>query len=112
MTGTLAGAAPAAPTQLYTDTSKARQGDGGFTGLSYGGMPMKISRDMPNGMIAFLKTDTWCITELQKPGFADLDGNVLSRVVNADRWEGFYRWYYNIVCKRPNANILLSGLTL
>ena len=112
LTGTLAGAAPAAPTQLYTDTSKARQGDGGFTGLSYGGMPMKISRDMPNGMIAFLKTDTWCITELQKPGFADLDGNVLSRVVNADRWEGFYRWYYNIVCKRPNANILLSGLTL
>jgi hypothetical protein len=100
------------PTQLYKDSSKATHGDAGFTGLSYGGMPIKISRDVPNGMVAFLKTDTWCITELQKPGFADLDGNVLSRVVNADRWEGFYRWYYNIVCKRPNANILLSGLTL
>tara|TARA_R110002126_G_scaffold36553_2_gene111063 strand:+ start:4886 stop:6412 length:1527 start_codon:yes stop_codon:yes gene_type:complete len=110
--GTLATGAPAAPTQLYKDSSKATQGDGGFTGLSYGGMPMKISRDMPNGMIAFLKTDGWCITELQKPGFADLDGNILSRVVNADRWEGFYRWYYNIVCKRPNANIMMSGLTL
>ena len=110
--GTFAGAAAGAPTQLYTDTSKAGHGDGGFSGLSYGGIPFKTSRDMPNGMIAFLKTDTWCITELQKPGFADLDGNVLSRVVNADRWEGFYRWYYNIVCKRPNANILLSGLTL
>ena len=77
------------PTQLYKDSSKATHGDAGFTGLSYGGMPIKISRDMPNGMIAFLKTDTWCITELQKPGFADLDGNVLSRVVNSDRWEGF-----------------------
>ena len=110
--GTLAGAAAAAPTQLYKDSSKATHGDGGFSGLSYAGLPMKISRDMPNGMIAFLKSDTWCITELQKPGFADLDGNVLSRVVNADRWEGFYRWYYNIVCKRPNANIMLSGLLL
>ena len=100
------------PTQLYKDSSKATHGDAGFTGLSYGGMPIKISRDMPNGMIAFLKTDVWCITELQKPGFADLDGNVLSRVVNSDRWEGFYRWYYNIVCKRPNANIMLSGLNL
>ena len=109
--GTLAGAV-AAPTQLYTDTTKAKNGDGGFSGLSYAGIPFKVSRDMPNGMIAFLKTDTWCITELQKPGFADLDGNVLSRVVNADRFEGFYRWYYNIVCKRPNANILLTGLTL
>jgi hypothetical protein len=110
--GTLAGAAAAAPTQLYKDSTKAGHGDGGFSGLSYAGMPMKITRDMPNGMIAFLKTDTWCITELQKPGFADLDGNVLSRVVNADRWEGFYRWYYNIVCKRPNANIILTGLNL
>jgi hypothetical protein len=100
------------PTQLYKDSSKATHGDAGFTGLSYGGMPIKISRDVPNGMIAFLKTDVWCITELQKPGFADLDGNVLSRVVNSDRFEGFYRWYYNIVCKRPNANILLSGLNL
>ena len=99
------------PTQLYTDTSKAGHGDAGFSGLSYAGIPFKVSRDMPNGMILFLKTDTWCITELQKPGFADLDGNVLSRVVNADRFEGFYRWYYNIVCKRPNANIILSGLS-
>ena len=100
------------PTQRYTDTTKASHGDAGFTGLSYAGIPIKTSRDMPNGMITFLKTDTWTITELQKPGFADQDGNVLSRVVNADRWEGFYRWYYNLVCKRPNANINLTGLTL
>jgi hypothetical protein len=110
--GTLAGAAPAAPTQLYKDSTKATGGDGGFTGLSYGGMPMKVSRDMPNGMIAFLSTDVWCITELQKPGFADLDGNILSRRDGFDDWQGFYRWYYNLVCKKPNSNIILSGLLL
>ena len=84
--------------------------DGGFLDISYSGIPIKVSRAMATHMIVMLKMDTWCLTELQAPGFAELDGNVLSRTVNADRFEGYYRWYYNQVCKRPNNNVILCGI--
>lgn len=84
--------------------------DGGFLDISYSGIPIKVSRAMASHMVVMLKMDTWCLTELQAPGFADLDGNVLSRTVNADRFEGYYRWYYNQVCKRPNNNVILCGI--
>ncbi len=91
---------------------KASKGDGGFLGLSYGGVPIETSRAISNGCMAFLSTSTWKLCELEKPGFADLDGNVLSRTGTSDAYEGFYRWYWNIVCTQPNANAILCGLTL
>ena len=97
---------------LQTFTNKAEKGDGGFTGLSYGGVPIKTARHAPRGGVLFLNTKSWKMLELQPGGFADLDGNVLSRVANTDSWEGFYRWYYNSVCMRPNANALLVGIDL
>ena len=97
---------------LFTDTDKARAGDGGFQTLSYSGVPLKVSRAVPRGCLIFLRKDTWCITELEAAGFADLDGNVLSRVDNVDAYEGFYRWYYNVVCKQPNCNVILVGVSL
>ena len=86
--------------------------DGGFLELSYSGIPIKVSRACHAGMMIMARLDTWCLTELQSAGFADLDGNVLSRTVNADRYEGYYRWYLNHVCKHPNVNVILCGLTL
>jgi len=97
---------------LFTMTNKAEKGDGGFTGLAYGGVPIKTARHMARGGIAFLTLGTWKMLELQPGGFADLDGNVLSRVADQDSWEGFYRWYYNTICMRPNANALLVGINL
>jgi len=63
-------------------------------------------------MILFLDTKTWKILELQAGQFADLDGAVLSRVLAKDSWEGFYRWYWNIVCGQPNRNAILCGVKL
>ena len=97
---------------LFTDTDKARGGDGGFQSLSYSGVPLKVSRAVPRGCLIFLRKDTWCITELEAAGFADLDGNVLSRIDDRDAYEGFYRWYYNVVCKQPNCNVILVGVTI
>ena len=96
--------------QLFTMTDSAKNGDGGFTSLGFNGIPLKTSRHIDKGLVVMLKTDTWKITELESKGFADLDGNVLSRVVNRDAYEGYYRWYYNLVCMRPNANAVLTGL--
>lgn len=86
--------------------------NGGFSGLSYGNMPLKTSRHVANGGLIFLKTDTWKLLELQPHGFADVDGDVLLRVQNQDSYEGYYRWYYNTVCVQPNRNAILAGLTL
>ena len=42
---------------------------------------------------------------------ADLDGSILSRVTNKDEYEGYIRWYYELVCKEPNRNAILCGIT-
>jgi len=89
------------------------KGEGGFGGgLSYAGIPIKTDRHCARGGLVYLKTDTWSMLELQDGGFADLDGSVLSRVAGQDSWEGFYRWYYNVVCKQPFKNGMLVGCQL
>jgi len=98
---------------LQLDVSKsAGSGSAGFKSLSYAGIPIHTSRAVPNGCMIFLKKDTWKIMELEKAGFADLDGEVLSRVSNQDTYEGYYRWYWNLVCTPPNANGIICGISL
>jgi len=86
--------------------------DGGFSGLSYGGTPIKTARQVDNGGMIFMKSNTWKLLELQGHGFADLDGTEILRANGIDAWEGFYKWYYNTVCTHPNQNGMLVGLSL
>ena len=97
---------------LQTYTVRAENGDGGFTGLSYGTVPLKTARHAPLGGIIFLRQKDWKMLQLQPGDFADLDGSVLSRRADRDSWEGFYRWYYNTCCLRPNAQAMLVGINL
>lgn len=98
---------------LFTMTDKtSKQGDGGFVGLSYGNVPIKVSKDCPRGCLVFLKLDTWKLCELEKGDFADLDGAVISRVPGFDSYEGYYRHYYNTISTRPNGNAILVGVSL
>lgn len=96
---------------LTVDVGSAGKGDGGFNAFSFNNIPFRSSRHCPKGMVVALHTPSWKLTELESGGFADLDGAVLSRTANADNWEGFYRWYYNQVCLRPNANGVLVGFS-
>ena len=91
---------------------RASKLDGGFSGLSYGGVPIKTARQVDNGGMVFMKSNTWKLLELQGHGFADLDGTEILRANGIDAWEGFYKWYYNTVCTHPNQNGMLVGLTL
>lgn len=104
--GTLAG--------TTVDSSGAgRKGDAGFGGqLSYSGIPLRVSRQCPRGMMIFLCPKTWKMCELQSPGFADLDGSVLSRTAGTDEFQGFYRHYYQVVAMRPNTNGVLVGINV
>jgi hypothetical protein len=91
---------------------RATKLDGGFSGLSYGGTPIKTARQVDNGGMIFMKSNTWKLLELQGHGFADLDGTEILRANGIDAWEGFYKWYYNTVCTHPNQNGMLVGLSL
>lgn len=95
-----------------TTRGGATKGDVGFLDLSYANIPLKYSRHVPKGMMIFLRTDSWKITELQSGAFADLDGSTLNRTGTSDAYNGFYRWYYNLVCTSPNCNAVLTGITL
>lgn len=87
-------------------------GDGGFKGFAFAGIPVKTSRHVDNGGLWFVSAKSWKMTELEAGKFADEDGDVLSRIGVADAYEGFYKWYYNVTCVRPNANGALLQLTL
>ena len=95
-----------------TRTGTATNGDAGFLGLSYGGFHIKAASHVDRGLMLFLNTKDWKLAVLEDFKFADLDGNVLSRVNNKDSFEGFCKWYYNHYCCRPNANAVLTGIQL
>jgi len=99
---------------LFKLTDSAKQGDGGFSGLGFNGIPIKVSVDAGQHYLWFLHTKVWKLAELEKPGFADLDGNILARAgVGAggvDAYEGYYRLYSDVYCERPNANGAVIGV--
>lgn len=96
---------------IFKPVEKATSGDGGFLGLSYGGIPIKAARNVDRSLMLFLNTKCWKLAVLEDGKFADLDGSVLSRIASEDSWEGFYKWYYNHYCYRPNANGVLTGIS-
>lgn len=103
-------------TVMNTSGERANKLDGGFSGLSYGGLPIKTARHVGQGGMIFLKLSTWKVLELEAHGFADLDGSVLARAgvgaAGIDAYEGYYRWYYNTVTTNPNQNAILCGFNV
>ena len=97
---------------LQTVTDRAGRGDGGFTGLSYGGVDIRSSRACGRGGMILMSLKHWKLLQLDQGGFADFDGSALSRVANTDAAEGYYRHYYNTACTRPNAQAVIAGINI
>ena len=104
------------PGNLYKDTGSAGKGDGGFSGLGFNNIPIRVSVDAGKNMLYFMHTKSWKLAELEKAGFADLDGNILARAGvgtgGIDAYEGYFRMYCDEYCERPNANGALIGVSL
>ena len=104
------------PGNLYKDTGSAGKGDGGFSGLGFNNIPIRVSVDAGKNMLYFMHTKVWKLAELEKAGFADLDGNILARAGvgtgGIDAYEGYFRMYCDEYCERPNANGALIGVSL
>ena len=79
--------------------------------LAYGGVKFQYDRHWPVATIGMLHSSDWMLAELTTGQFADEDGNVLFRVQGEDAYEGFWKHRYNICCKRPNAQLILTGIT-
>ena len=109
LTGTL-GAAGANRSNLTVDAGSGKVMDN-QQNLAYGGVMFQYDRHFPICTIGFMSTDPWLFAELTTGQFADDDGNVLSRTQNTDAWEGFWKHRYNLVCRRPNSQALLVGIT-
>lgn len=110
------GAANNTASVMNTSGERSNNIDGGFSGMSYGGLPIKTARHVGGGGMIFLKLSSWKVLELEAHGFADLDGSVLARAgvgtAGVDAYEGYYRWYYNTVTTNPNQNAILCGFTV
>ena len=97
---------------IQTNSDRAGRGDGGFTGLSYGGVDIRSSRACGRGGMVLMSLKHWKLLQLDQGGFADFDGSALSRVANTDAAEGYYRHYYNTACTRPNAQAVIAGINI
>lgn len=81
-------------------------------GYAHGETPMRTDRHVPRGLAIFFNKKSWVWVQKGTAGFADKDGSVFSRVSGQDEYEGFWYIYYNLVCKRPNSNMILTGFSI
>lgn len=94
---------------------KATKGDGGFTSYSFGDRELITDKDLPNGIYLFLTMKKWKRAELQAGGFAMVGSGSNQKIAwisGYDKFEGFWRAYYNIVSLAPHASRALVGMTL
>lgn len=87
---------------------------GGFTGLAFNhGREIPVIEDVdhkPNKM-HFLDEDTFKIYQAGDWEWADDDGSVLKWVQDKDAWQAVIRKYWELGCKRRNANAVLEDIT-
>lgn len=83
--------------------------------LAYGGVKFQYDRHFPICSIGFITSEPWLFAELASGQFADDDGNVLARAgiggQGVDQYEGYWKHRYNLVCRRPNSQALLVGIS-
>jgi len=93
----------------------AKQLDGGPLSVSYAEIPLVGDIGCGLGMMIFYNEDSWKKVELKAGTFKQPDGltfrQVISGGVAQDEWAAYYSAYWDIICKRPNANLILVGLT-
>jgi hypothetical protein len=82
------------------------------TGLAFEGIPIKRKRFVDPGMMLFMGMQNrwWSLQELSKGRFEDRGGGVLQPVAGDDSFEGYWKAYHELICRRPNVSGILCGL--
>jgi len=88
-------------------------GSAGRTQYSYGGVAMRVSDSCPNGTMFFINKSTWKRPELKKGEWQNISkAGELLQLPNMDAETARWGTYYEMVCKQPNANLVLTAIDL
>lgn len=96
----------------YQHTVDTMTLNGGFTALSYNGIPIVADRFCPAGTMFLLNTKDFKIHQLcDWEWLEDESGNVLKQVPGKAVWTASIVKYADLMCDRPQGQGMLSGIT-
>lgn len=89
-----------------------QKADPGFTDFAYANIPIKCSDVCPNGLVFGIEKAGWTRATLSEGHWVDFGQGPIQRVPNKDDGTGTYAMYYDLVCRQPNAQAVLTALSL
>jgi hypothetical protein len=85
---------------------------GGYTALSFNGIPVVAERFCPSGTMYLLNTDDFCLHQLCDWQWLEgEDGKILKQVAGKPVYKATLVKYADLLCNRPNGQAMLSGIT-
>ena len=86
--------------------------EGGFTAMSFNGIPIVADRFCPDGTMYLLNTDDFAIHQLCDWQWLESeDGKILKQVPGKPVYTATLVKYAELMCERPNGQGMLSGIT-
>lgn len=84
---------------------------GGWTALSYNGIPFVGDKYVPSGVLDMLDLNDWAMYQMSEYEWLDADGAMLTRVADKAAWEATLVKYCDLGCQRPRGQARLSSIT-
>lgn len=85
---------------------------GGYTVMTYNGIPIVSDRFCPEGTMYLLNTDDFCLHQLCDWKWLETsDGKVLKQVANKPVYTATLVKYADLLCNRPCGQGMLTGIT-
>jgi hypothetical protein len=84
---------------------------GGWTALSYNGIPFVGDKYVPTGTLDLLDLNDWAMYQMSDYEWLDADGAMLTRVTDKAAWEATLVKYADLGCQRPRGQARLTTIT-
>lgn len=84
---------------------------GGWTALSYNGIPVVGDKYVPAGILDMCDLNDWAMYQMSDYEWLDADGAMLNRVADKAAWEATLVKYADLGCQRPRGQARLSAIT-
>lgn len=85
--------------------------DGGVEIVSYNKIPISKEKYMDPNTLYLINTKDLTLAQVADWGWMDADGSILSRVAEKPAYEATLTKYADLICRRPSAQALITGIT-
>lgn len=85
--------------------------DGGVEIVSYNKIPISKEKYMDPNTLYLINTKDLTLAQVADWGWMDADGSILSRVAEKAAYEATLTKYAELICRRPSAQALITGIT-